>query len=222
VPPRSPDTGSALAGHFGRNEWTLSSETAGHLHPKRVVTYAEIHTIDLTFRLRGAPLSCSHDGCANVPRPQRRWVVRGCISKRITSSLAFVRCPGTRRPVGLLSEGRSRRGRLRFMLRTAGLHLPCWKARPRASTPRSPQTPAGYYKGDLVPPSTGLPPASHRELSGRTGRRLPRPGLVRATQGAHARRTTEPLPRPGLFTSAYGAHARRTFETLTRHGHVPV
>jgi len=104
-------------------------------------------------------LSCSHDGCTNVPRPLRRWVLRGCISKRFTSSLAFVRCPGTRRPVGLLSEGRSRRGRLRFMLRTAGLHLPCWKARPRASTPRSPQTPAGYYKGDLVPPSTGLPPA---------------------------------------------------------------
>ena len=44
MPPRSPDTGSALAGHFGRNEWTLSSETAGHLHPKRVVTYAEIHS----------------------------------------------------------------------------------------------------------------------------------------------------------------------------------
>src|SRR4029077_11221232 len=65
---------------------------------------------------------------------------------------------------------------LRFMLRTAGLHLPMRKARPRASTPRSPQTPAGYYKGDLVPPLAGLPPASHRQLSGRTGRRLPRPG----------------------------------------------
>ena len=63
-----------------------------------------------------------------------------------------------------LRSGVSRRGRLRFMLRTAGLHLPCWKARPRASTPRSPQTPAGYYKGALVPPLTGLPPASHREL----------------------------------------------------------
>ena len=50
------------------------------------------------------------------------------------------------------------------MLRTAGLHLPSRKARPRASTPRSPRTPAGYYKGDLVPPSAGLPPASHREL----------------------------------------------------------
>jgi hypothetical protein len=70
-------------------------------------------------------------------------------------------------------EGRFRRGRLRFMLRTAGLHLPWRKARPRASTPRSPQTPAGCYKGALVPPSAGLPPASHRELSGRTARRAP-------------------------------------------------
>jgi hypothetical protein len=50
------------------------------------------------------------------------------------------------------------------MLRTAGLHPPYRKARPCASTPRSPQTPAGYYEGDLVPPSAGLPPASHREL----------------------------------------------------------
>src|SRR5206468_825673 len=38
------------------------------------------------------------------------------------------------------------------------------RARPRAPTPRSPQTPAGCYEGDLVPPSAGLAPASHREL----------------------------------------------------------
>src|SRR5262245_6239700 len=42
------------------------------------------------------------------------------------------------------------------------------RARPRASAPRSLRTPAGYYKGDLVPPLAGLAPASHRELSGRT------------------------------------------------------
>ena len=121
-------------------------------------------------------LSCSHDGCANVPHPLRRWVLRGCCSKLFTPSLAFVCSPETRLPVGLLTEGRSRRGRFRFMLRTAGLHLPIRKARPRASTPRSPQTPAGYYKGVLVPPLAGLPPASHRELPGCAGRRLPRPG----------------------------------------------
>ena len=44
MPPRSPDPGLACAGHFGRNEWTLSSETAGHLQPLRVVTFAEIHS----------------------------------------------------------------------------------------------------------------------------------------------------------------------------------
>src|SRR5206468_606490 len=41
------------------------------------------------------------------------------------------------------------------------------RARPRASTLRSPQTSAGCYKGVLVPPLAGLPPASHRELAGR-------------------------------------------------------
>src|SRR6266851_3192557 len=41
------------------------------------------------------------------------------------------------------------------------------RARPRATPPRSPRTPAGYCEGDLVPPSTGLAPASHRELAGR-------------------------------------------------------
>jgi hypothetical protein len=78
--------------------------------------------------------------------------------------------PGPRdsAPSCLLAEGRSRRGRLRFMLRTAGLHPPERRARPRASTPRSPQTPAGCYEGDLVPPSAGLAPASRLELSGRS------------------------------------------------------
>src|SRR6266849_5052313 len=50
------------------------------------------------------------------------------------------------------------------------------RARPRASTPRSPQTSAGCYKGDLVPPLAGLAPASHRELSGRDLPRATRPG----------------------------------------------
>ena len=47
------------------------------------------------------------------------------------------------------------------------------KARPRASTPKSPQTLAGCYKGGLVPPLAGLPPASQRELSGRTANLAP-------------------------------------------------
>ncbi len=34
-------------------------------------------------------LSCSHDGCASVPRPLRRGVLRGCSSKRLTPSVGF-------------------------------------------------------------------------------------------------------------------------------------
>jgi hypothetical protein len=69
-------------------------------------------------------LSCSHDGCANVPRPLRRWVLRGCNSKFFARSMAFVRGSRTRLPVGSFRRGVLRRGRLRFMLRTAGLHPP--------------------------------------------------------------------------------------------------
>ena len=69
MPPRSPDTGSALAGHFGRNEWTLSSETARHLHPKWPVTCAEIHTrqrrLDVLDRV----------GCSQ--RPRETWLLLG-------------------------------------------------------------------------------------------------------------------------------------------------
>ena len=49
-------------------------------------------------------------------------------------------------------------------------------ARPRASTPRSPQTPASCYKGDLVPPLAGLPPASHCGLLRTRLPRATRPG----------------------------------------------
>jgi hypothetical protein len=111
-------------------------------------------------------LSCSHDGCANVPLPLRRWVLRGCLSKVFTPSMAFAWIHEARLPVGSLRSPNSRRGRLCFMLRTAGLHPPSRRARPRASTPRSPRTPAGCYKGALVPPLAGLTPASHRELPG--------------------------------------------------------
>ena len=77
-------------------------------------------------------LSCSHDGCANVPRPLRRWVLRGCISKVFAPSMAFVCGSKTRLPVGSFRSGVLRRGRLRLMLRTAGLHLPISEG----STPR--------------------------------------------------------------------------------------
>jgi len=84
---------------------------------------ASWHPTGLTAGAETA-LSCSHDGCANVPRPLRRWVLRGCLSKLFTPSLAFVSPSRTRLPVGSLRSREFRRGRLRFMLRTAGLHLP--------------------------------------------------------------------------------------------------
>lgn len=68
-----------------------------------------------------------------------------------------------------------RRGRLRFMLRAGGLHTLLLRARSRVSTPRSPRTPAGCYKGGLVPPSAGLSPASHRELPGHDAHQQPPP-----------------------------------------------
>ena len=132
------------------------------------------HPVGLTAGAETA-LSCSHDGCANVPRPLRRWVLGGCLSKSSPRPWPSSAHPRLGSQLVSVSEGRYRRGRLRFMLRTAGLHLPLRKARPRASTPRSPQTPAGCYKGALVPPLAGLPPASHRELSGCTGCRPPPP-----------------------------------------------
>src|SRR5207248_6627087 len=91
---------------------------------------------------------------------------------------------------------------LRFMLRTAGLHLPCWKARPRASTPRSPQTPAGYYKGDLVPPLTGLAPASHRELSVHTERCAP-PWGQSLLRSFLATRSFPPPPPPYVLSRRF-------------------
>ena len=129
------------------------------------------HPRGLTARAETG-LSCSHDGCPTVPRPIRRGVPRGCTSKRFAPSLAFAHPLRARLPVGPLAGQTSRRGRLRFMLRTGGLHPSRGRARPRASTPGSPLTPAGCYKGGLVPPLAGLAPASRRELPGRTVTRL--------------------------------------------------
>src|SRR3954452_9657410 len=62
--------------------------------------------------------------------------------------------------------------------RQVSLHATDWRvapsagfparARPRASAPGSLRTLAGCYKGGLVPPLAGLPPASRCELAGRT------------------------------------------------------
>ena len=113
-------------------------------------------------------LSCSHDGYPSVPRPIRRRVLR-CCSPQVLHTFHGLRprTPGSA-PCWPPSGG--------FSYDAADFALCCGpegctllsRARPRASTPRSPRTPAGCYKGGLVPPLAGLSPASHRELTGRT------------------------------------------------------
>src|SRR5580765_8994545 len=44
-------------------------------------------------------LSCSHDGCPTIPRPLRRRVLQGCISKLFTPSMAFASTGQARLPV---------------------------------------------------------------------------------------------------------------------------
>jgi len=91
-------------------------------------------------------LSCSHDGCPAVPRPLRRRVPRCCASKLFTPSVAFAQPCQARLPAAP-SRG--------VVLDAAGFASCCgpavctllMRARPRASTPRSPQTSAGCYKG---------------------------------------------------------------------------
>jgi hypothetical protein len=48
-------------------------------------------------------LSCSHDGCPTVPRPLRRGVPWGCVSKLFTPSVAFASPYRARLPVGPLA-----------------------------------------------------------------------------------------------------------------------
>jgi hypothetical protein len=112
-------------------------------------------------------LSCSHDGCPAVPRPLRRRVPRCCTSKLFTPSVAFAHTIQARLPVVPLLGQISRRGRLRFMLRTGGLHSPFESSTPRFDAQVSPYA-GGLLRRVLVPPSAGLSPASHRELPGRT------------------------------------------------------
>jgi hypothetical protein len=85
------------------------------------------------------------DGSLLFPRrlcqrstPCRRWVPRGCISKSLTPSMAFVRGSETRLPVDSLRSQNFRRGRLRFMLWTAGLHPPEEGSTPRFGAQVSP------------------------------------------------------------------------------------
>ncbi len=110
-------------------------------------------------------LSCSHDGYPSVPRPLRHRVLRCCISKLFTPSMAFAHGHQARLPVGPFRGKSSRRGRLRFMLRTGGLHSPIGSLTPRVDAQVSPNA-GGLLQRVLVPPLAGLSPASHRELPG--------------------------------------------------------
>jgi hypothetical protein len=100
-------------------------------------------------------LSCFHDGFLTVPRPLRRRVHRGCISKFLTPSMAFATECQARLPVGPLRGECFRRGRLRLMLRTGELHPP-----KEGSTPR--------YDAQVSPNAGGLLQRCLGTSSGRT------------------------------------------------------
>ena len=154
---RRSDSRSALT-HFA--VWRLiglgAPSPPGGWHPTGLTAGAE------------TGLSCFHDGCLTIPRPLRRRVPRGCASKFFTPSMAFALSSRARLPVvpsrGLISDAAG----FTSCCGLVSCTLPK-RARPRATTPRSPRTPAGYYEGALVPPSAGLPPASHRELQDTRG-----------------------------------------------------
>ena len=121
----------------------------------------------------------------------RRGVLGGGISKRFTPAMAFARPIQARLPVAPL--------RAVLSARQASLHAADQRfapsdgrpprARPRASTPRSRATPAGCYEGGSVPPLAGLPPASRRQLPGRTsGSNLRARPFACASGGCHGRK----------------------------------
>jgi hypothetical protein len=130
-----------------------------------LLVHASWQPADLTARAETG-LSCSHNGCTNVPRPLRRRVLRGCISKSFTSSVAFALCAQARLPVASLRRKLHDAAGFVSYCGPLACTLP-WRARPHASTPRSPCTSVGCYKGDLAPPLAGLPPASRCGLTGR-------------------------------------------------------
>ena len=86
-----------------------SSPVIGHLAPAPI-----------RRRRTGEGLPSSRRHLPHVPRPLRREVLRGCASRLFTPSMAFALTAGAR--LLLVPTMRwvcSRRGRLRFMLRTA-------------------------------------------------------------------------------------------------------
>jgi hypothetical protein len=82
------DCRSALAHFTGRPLIGLGA-------PRPPVSW---HPTGLTAGAETA-LSCSHDGCLTIPRPLRRRVPRGCMSKLLTPSMAFAFTIQARLPV---------------------------------------------------------------------------------------------------------------------------
>ena len=117
LPPGAPPTSRLLTGY-------RAGLVGGHREPASA----------------GEGLPSSRRHLLNVPRPLRRGVPRGCISRIFTASMAF-----TVNNAARLSLNVYRRGRLRLTLRTAQLLPPCgfrrWApARPVSRPDRQPAT----------------------------------------------------------------------------------
>jgi hypothetical protein len=82
--------------------------------------------------------SGSYDGCPTVAQPPRRGVRRGCPSKRFSPFLTFASAGRARLPVGPLAGPRLDAAGFASCCGPGACTLP-WRARPRASTPRSPE-----------------------------------------------------------------------------------
>jgi len=107
-----------------------------------------------------------------IPRPLRRRVPGGCTSQGFTASVAFALRFRARLPLGRSGVGLcgcySRRGRLRFMLRTAELLASLTRRGQRASTPGfRPSPPLSYLAAGSLP-GPDLHRLAHRGFSGHT------------------------------------------------------
>src|SRR5947209_16775823 len=100
----------------------------------------------------GEGLSSSRHHLPYVPRPITAGVPQRCDSRIFTPSVAFALILRARLPLGPLTGLGLRRGRLRFMLRTARLLPPCgfrrWAPTPEVSLRR--RQPATRLHGDYL------------------------------------------------------------------------
>ena len=107
-------------------------------------------------------LSCSHDDSPTIPRPLRRRVLRGCISKRFTPSMAFAPSCQARLPVAPLRALHFDAADFASYCGLVGCTF-LKEGSTHASTTGSLRTSVGRYRGCLAPPLTGFAPVSRRE-----------------------------------------------------------